>query len=74
MNYANSDVDICVRCRDICFSDVPGGYSKADFGLVDATYTYAEFKNEVENALKSYLGAAAVARGKKAFDLHANTC
>lgn len=70
---ANSDVDICVRCMDVCFSDVPSGYSKSDFGLVDATYTYAEFKNEVESALKAYLGAAAVSRGKKAFDLHANT-
>lgn len=70
---ANSDVDICVRCMSVWFSDIPAGYSKADFGLVDATYTYAEFKNDVEHALKAYLGAAAVSRGKKAFDLHANT-
>jgi hypothetical protein len=70
---ANSDVDICVRCMDVCFSEVPAGYSNSDFGLVDATYTYAEFKNDVEHALKSYLGAGSVSRGKKAFDLHANT-
>jgi hypothetical protein len=70
---ANSDVDICVRYMDACFSDVPAGYSTADFGLVDATYTYSEFKNDVESALKRYLGDSAVSRGKKAFDLHANT-
>lgn len=70
---ANSDVDICVRCMDVCFSEVPAGYSKSDFGLVDTSHTYAEFKNDVENALKSYLGPSAVSRGKKAFDLHANT-
>jgi hypothetical protein len=70
---ANSDVDICVRCMDVCFFDVPAGYSKADVGLVDATYSYAEFKNDVEHALVGYLGASAVSRGKKAFDLHANT-
>lgn len=70
---ANSDVDICVRCMDVCFFDVPASYSKSDVGLVDATYTYAAFKNDVEHALKDYLGAAAVSRGKKAFDLHANT-
>jgi len=46
---------------------------KSSFGLVDATYMYAEFKNDVEHALKAYLGADAVSRGKKAFDLHANT-
>lgn len=70
---ASSDVDICVRCMDVCSLDMPQGYSKSDFGLSDATYTYAEFKDEVERALRGYLGAAAVTRGKKAFDLHANT-
>lgn len=70
---ANSDVDVCVRCMDVCFNDLPQGYTSSDFGLVDATYTYAAYKNDVEHALKSYLGAAAVSRGKKAFDLHANT-
>lgn len=70
---ANSDVDICVRCMDVCFLDLPAGYSKFDVGLVDANYTYAEFKNDIERALTRYLGAAAVSRGNKAFDLHANT-
>ncbi len=70
---ANSDVDICVCCMEVWFSDIPNGYTKSDFGLVDATYTYAEFKNDVRHALEEYLGAAAVSPGKKAFDLHANT-
>ncbi len=70
---AKSDVDVCVRCTDVCFLDLPEGYSKSSFGLVDATYSYDEFKNDVERALKSYLGADAISRGKKAFDLHANT-
>ncbi len=70
---ANSDVDICVRCMDVCFSELPAGSSKADVGLVAATYTYSAFKNDVEGALRAYLGEAAVSRGKKAFDLRANT-
>lgn len=70
---AYSDVDVCVCCREVCFSDILPGYSTSDFGLVDATYTYTEFKNDVERALKAYLGASAVSRAKKAFDLHANT-
>jgi hypothetical protein len=70
---ANSDVDVCVRCMDVCFTDLPQGYSDSTFGLIDATYSYAAFKDDVERALKSYLGAAAVSRGNKAFDLHANT-
>jgi hypothetical protein len=70
---ANSDVDVCVRCMDPVFTDLPGGASFADVGLVGSTYTFAEFKNEVGIALKEYLGPQAVSRGKKAFDLHENT-
>ena len=69
----DSDVDVCVRCMDVCFSQLPDGVSKADVGLVDASYTYAAFKNDVEAALIGYLGKDAVSRGNKAFDLHENT-
>ena len=69
----DSDVDVCVRCMDVCFLDLPTGYSKSAFGLVDATYTYTQFKDDVEHALRNYLGAFAVSRSNKAFDLHANT-
>lgn len=70
---ANSDVDICVCCSDVCFVDLPTGYTDSYFGLVDASYTYSEFKDDVEQALIDYLGKSAVSRGKKAFDLHANS-
>ena len=70
---ADSDVDICVRCMDVCYYDLPDGVSSADVGLVDATYGYAEFKNDVEAALVAYLGEDAVSRGNKAFDLHENS-
>ncbi len=69
-----SDVDICVECRDSIFSDVPKDKSKSDYGIgTPATYTYPEFKNDVEAALVSYFGAEAVTRGNKAFDIRENT-
>jgi hypothetical protein len=70
---ANSDVDVCVRCMDVFFTALPPGTNNADLGLVDGTYTYPAFKNDVERALRQYLGASAVSRGNKAFDLHENT-
>ncbi len=71
---ADSDVDICIRCRDSFFFDVPPDTDASDFGIsTPATYSYAEFKNDVERALKSYLGEEAVTRGNKAFDVHENT-
>lgn len=68
-----SDVDVCVRCMDVFFAEYPAGYTAAAFGNSDAAYSYAQFKADVGKALESYLGAKALARGNKAFDLHENT-
>jgi len=71
----DSDVDICIRCMDCIYTDYTFApdLSDSDAGLVPSSYTYAQFKNEVEAALKDYFGASAVKRGNKAFDVHANT-
>jgi hypothetical protein len=71
----DSDVDICVLCTDVCFTDytfAPGS-SDASLGLTPSDYTYAQFKNEVGQALRDFFGADGVTRGQKAFDVHANT-
>lgn len=81
-SYANrtnvrqdSDVDICVLCNDTFFPNyaMSEGLSNGVFGFSDAQYRYADFKNDLEAALKSYFGKDSVTRGKKAFDVHANT-
>jgi hypothetical protein len=81
-SYANrtnvredSDVDICVLCKDTCFTDytMSDGLSDAVFGHGTAVYPYPAFKNDVEAALKSYFGESAVTRGNKALDVRANT-
>jgi hypothetical protein len=70
-----SDVDICVRLMDVFYSDFSSanGFAKADAGIVDATYSYAQFKNDVERALVGKFGRSTIRRGNKAFDVHANT-
>lgn len=68
-----SDVDICVRCNDAFFGDYPEGKTREDFGFGASSLHFSDFKNMVETALKNYFGAANVARGNKAFGLHANT-
>ena len=67
-----SDVDITVRCNDVCYADLSGvaGLRDTDVGLSDATYTYRELKNDVEAALKEKFGKDGVTRGSKAFDVH----
>lgn len=70
-----SDVDICVCSRDVLFSDfsMADGFGRDDVGLLDGRYTYAQFKDWVEQALTAKFGAAAVTRGNKAFDVHEST-
>lgn len=80
-SYANrtnvrqdSDVDICVLCRDVFFFRLPLGATREQYGLTNpATYSYSQFKNEVEAALVKYFDRATVTRGNKAFNLHENT-
>lgn len=81
-SYANrtnvrqdSDVDICVLYTGAFFSDYSmcQGLNDSVFGYVDGTYPYTDFKNDVEAALVSYFGRGSVVRGKKAFDVHANS-
>jgi hypothetical protein len=71
----DSDVDICVRCSDVIFTDfsIANGFNIEDVGLVDADYTYSQFKNEVEQALVAKFGNQAVTRGNKAIDVHENS-
>jgi len=66
----DSDVDLGVLCYDTFFFDLPDGYTREQFKINTATYSYEEFKNDIENALVSYFGANAVKRGNKAFDIH----
>jgi len=79
-SYANrtnvrqdSDVDICVLCRDVFYYDLPAGVLPESYGFTPASYEYAQFKNEVRAALSDYFGYSAVTRGNKAFDVHANS-
>jgi predicted nucleotidyltransferase len=81
-SYANrtnvrqdSDVDICVLCDDVFFTDytLSEGLNDAALGYIPGGYSYADFKNDIHAALKSYFGASSVTRGNKAFDVHANT-
>ena len=71
----DSDVDIGVVCFDSYFSDYPDENVKAQIreSVEPATYVYATFKSELEQALVDRFGRASVTRGNKAFDITANT-
>jgi hypothetical protein len=66
----DSDVDVGVICRDSYFQFRAPGLAQSE-NWVAADYLYADFKNDVERALRSHFGGAAVTRGNKAFDIKA---
>jgi hypothetical protein len=69
-----SDVDIGVLYTGNTFYPVyPAGKTQEDFGSIDGTYNYEDFKHRIANALVDRFGHASVKRGNKAFDVHANT-
>lgn len=69
----DSDVDIGILCYDTFFMDLPEGYTREDFEIDPATYQYAQFKDEVGEALIAYFGKNSVRRGNKAFDISENS-
>lgn len=71
----DSDVDVGVLCDESYFFRLPRGKTEAQVGITDgpATYTYATFKNDLENALVSHFGRAAVTRGNKALKVRATS-
>jgi hypothetical protein len=69
-----SDVDVGVLCRDTFFFELPDGYKREQFNLnTPATYDYAQFKNDIGEALVAHFGYSAVHRGDKAFDVRENS-
>lgn len=68
----DSDVDVGVMLYEYFLSEYPAGKGHADYGNHGVDYTFAQFKNELEEALVAYFGRHAVTRGKKAFDIKAS--
>src|SRR5260221_8038825 len=69
----DSDVDVCVLCSDTFHYQLPEGKTAPEFQITPASYQAAQFRADVQAALESYFGAAAVDVGRKAFGIHENT-
>ena len=67
------DVDICVCCTNPYFVDFGRANYGSVQGQVDASYTFYDFKNDVEAALKQKFGTDGYTRGSKAFNVHPNS-
>lgn len=71
----DSDVDVGVLCFDTYFDEYPDDNVRAKMAesSIPATYEYATFKSELEEALVARFGKTSVTRGSKAFDIKENS-
>jgi len=67
---ADSDVDICARCNSVYFTDYLDGITQQEVGLIDSSYAFRQFKDDVQTALQNFFGSSVVRRGNKAFNIH----
>ena len=62
----NSDIDINVQYQSGFYFELPEGKVRSEFGLNSpSSYSFEEFKNDVENALVAKFGRSEVIRGDK---------
>ena len=68
----NSDIDINVRYTGGFYYYLPAEKTKEDLGITPTTYTFAEFKDDVENALVNKFGRSEVVRNDKCIAVKGN--
>ena len=69
----NSDIDINVRYSDGFYYDLPKDKTKEEFGITPSTYSYTEYKDDVENALVNKFGRSEVIRNDKCITVKENS-
>lgn len=70
---ANSDVDVCVMLKSTFYTYYPEGKSHSDYGFVDGTISYDEYKRRVKDAIINKFGSAAVIEGNKSIKIKSNS-
>ncbi|MGO8996045.1 MAG: nucleotidyltransferase [Polyangiaceae bacterium] len=70
---AESDIDVAIVCHESIYYKLPDGTDAATFGITTpAAYSFAQFRNDLEAALRAKFGSA-VKPTDKTFDVPENT-
>lgn len=68
-----SDIDICVQANDVFYADYPEGKNNEEYGNVWVSYTFADFRRAVEDAISEYFeGSEIDTSGNKAIRIHSD--
>lgn len=69
----NSDVDVCVMLKSTFFTEYPDGKKDSDYGFVDGSITFDEYKKRVKKAIADKFGNEAVSVGNKSLKIRSNS-
>ena len=69
----NSDVDVCVMQTSTFYSEYPNGTTREDYGFVEGTISFDEYKRRVKKAIVDKFGNEAVSMGNKSIKIRSNS-
>ncbi|WP_436802039.1 nucleotidyltransferase domain-containing protein [Streptococcus dysgalactiae] len=69
----NSDIDICVMLTSTFTCKYVDGMTDKDYGFVDGSINYADYKSYIITALRKKFGAQSVSIGNKSIKIETNT-
>lgn len=79
-SYANntnvrtsSDVDVCVMLKSTFYDEYPDGKNRRDYGFVEGTISFDEYKRRVKTAIENKFGKATVTEGNKSLKIRSNS-
>lgn len=70
---SDSDIDICVMLRDTFHSVYPEGKGREDYGFIESTFTFHEYRNLVKQALQNKFKIGRIDEGNKSLKINENT-
>ena len=71
---SDSDVDIAIVAKDYFFNKYPEDMSNEYFGFITSTYSYEDFKKQIELILIDKFGQSDVTIGSKSIKIRSNSC
>jgi hypothetical protein len=69
----DSDIDVCVMLKDTFYSEYREGVTDQDYGFVDGTNSFDDYRSWVIQAMVDKFGSTTVTTGNKSIKIKSNT-
>lgn len=69
----DSDIDVCAMLKDTFYSEYREGSKKEDYGFVDGSNSFSDYRKWIIEALIAKFGVGNITAGNKAIQIKSNT-